>query len=452
MKRSGSKREREREREKKKKKEALALALVEEETEERRQANRIDSTRLFLIVMDSSSYVSKAWKTHVFIVLQTAVPLALQVAGLLPEEKEGARTKDLAEGLCFRDGRIRLACLVDMVKTNEVTLWTGLLLILTASSAVYAGSWRSVKNSKQKPEDKPVSMTKSDAMRFPIMGSCVLLGLFAAIKLLPKELLTLCLGLYFVLLGTFAIAATTLPFVECWMPKFMSAFKIKLGILDKLPKSVKLFLFDTDEDLDTLEITGSELLIGLASLAFCSWYHVTRHWVSNNVIGLSFCIQGIEMLSLGSVQVGMILLSGLFFYDIFWVFFTPVMVTVAKSFDAPIKLLFLRSLGDSGKPQFSMLGLGDIVIPGIYLALLLRMDQKRGFDKSNYFGFAFFSYCAGLVATLVVMNVFQHAQPALLYLVPACLGSTFLMALRKREVMLIFNWSEDEPSPKEKET
>lgn len=25
-------------------------------------------------------------------------------------------------------------------------------------------------------------------------------------------------------------------------------------------------------------------------------------------------------------------------YDIFWVFFTPVMVSVAKSFDAPIKV------------------------------------------------------------------------------------------------------------------
>lgn len=29
---------------------------------------------------------------------------------------------------------------------------------------------------------------------------------------------------------------------------------------------------------------------------------------------------------------------GLFVYDIFWVFFTPVMVSVAKSFDAPIKV------------------------------------------------------------------------------------------------------------------
>ncbi|PWZ46288.1 Rho GTPase-activating protein 7 [Zea mays] len=41
---------------------------------------------------------------------------------------------------------------------------------------------------------------------------------------------------------------------------------------------------------------------------------------------------------------------------------TPVMVSVAKSFDAPIKLLFPTA--DDARP-FSMLGLGDIVIPGI---------------------------------------------------------------------------------------
>ncbi|KAL4307856.1 hypothetical protein AHAS_Ahas16G0320100 [Arachis hypogaea] len=53
--------------------------------------------------------------------------------------------------------------------------------------------------------------------------------------------------------------------------------------------------------------------------------------------------------------------TGLFVYDIFWVFLAPVMVSVAKSFDAPIKLL--SPTADSTRP-FSMLGLGDIVIPG----------------------------------------------------------------------------------------
>ena len=43
---------------------------------------------------------------------------------------------------------------------------------------------------------------------------------------------------------------------------------------------------------------------------------------------------------MNKVATGCILLGGLFFYDIFWVFGTNVMVTVAKSFDAPIKLVF----------------------------------------------------------------------------------------------------------------
>ena len=72
-------------------------------------------------------------------------------------------------------------------------------------------------------------------------------------------------------------------------------------------------------------------------------------------------MQGIAMIQLGSTQTGVALLVGLFFYDIFWVFFTPVMVTVATKIEGPIKLLF-PSGATPGK--FNMLGLGDIVIPG----------------------------------------------------------------------------------------
>jgi Signal peptide peptidase len=67
------------------------------------------------------------------------------------------------------------------------------------------------------------------------------------------------------------------------------------------------------------------------------------------------------MLNLGSTSTGLVLLWGLFVYDIFWVFFTPVMVTVATKIDGPIKLLF-PTRGVAKK--FNMLGLGDIVIPG----------------------------------------------------------------------------------------
>ena len=55
----------------------------------------------------------------------------------------------------------------------------------------------------------------------------------------------------------------------------------------------------------------------------------------------------------------------------------------AKSFDAPIKLLFPRALEEGSKTAtFSMLGLGDIVIPGIFVALVLRYDALH---SSKYF-------------------------------------------------------------------
>ncbi len=58
---------------------------------------------------------------------------------------------------------------------------------------------------------------------------------------------------------------------------------------------------------------------------------------------------------------------------------------MAKSFDAPIKLLFPRPEDLSGgKAPFSMLGLGDIVVPGIFVALILRYDAKHNF-RSKYF-------------------------------------------------------------------
>lgn len=61
------------------------------------------------------------------------------------------------------------------------------------------------------------------------------------------------------------------------------------------------------------------------------------------------------------------------------VFGTPMMVTVALKLDGPIKLLFPRGTTDdvTCKPQFSLLGLGDLVIPGLMLALLLRLDATN---------------------------------------------------------------------------
>ena len=160
------------------------------------------------------------------------------------------------------------------------------------------------------------------------------------------------------------------------------------------------------------------------------------------MIGISLSIQAISFLNPGSYYTATVLLSLLFFYDIFWVFGTDVMVTVAKNLKAPIKLIFPRP-AISDKPN--MLGLGDIVLPGIYIALLLRYDVKNSYKsiinfnnidtsklpKLNIFTFylSLIWYLISLIACLLIMWVWESPQPALLYIVPGIIipiiGYTF---------------------------
>jgi minor histocompatibility antigen H13 len=299
-------------------------------------------------------------------------------------------------------------------------------IILMALFPIWVGSFRSL--------DQTVVETLSaqDAYMFPVIGSCVLFGLYLLFKFFSKDWVNLLLMSYFLIFGVLAVSATIRPLVRQFLPKSASKnkHKIRIPLFWREPFVVKWTVLDL-----------MSLLVGLGIGA---WYMSTKHWVANNILGISFSIQGVSFISLGSYQIGCILLSGLFVYDIFWVFGTDVMVSVARSFDAPVKLLFPKDIFAS-EMQFSMLGLGDIVIPGIFIALMLRFDAKRAgsitkFGKP-YFSFTFGGYILGMVTTIAVMHVFQAAQPALLYLVPFCIASSLFPALLLGEFkeLLLFN-------------
>jgi minor histocompatibility antigen H13 len=100
-----------------------------------------------------------------------------------------------------------------------------------------------------------------------------------------------------------------------------------------------------------------------------------------------------------------------------------------------------------------MLGLGDVVVPGLFLALLLRFDAARaaaprdaalGDFPAPYFAAGVASYAAGLGTTLAVMYAFDAAQPALLYLVPATLAAALATAALRGELRALVAFSEEE--------
>jgi len=251
------------------------------------------------------------------------------------------------------------------------------------------------------------------------------------------------LSAYFLVFGIFALANTLRPVFVMLFPG---------QVRKKNPKAFSIRPFWNKTEPIEIKFDNVDLIAVAFSTVVGVWYITHKHWIANNVLGLAFAIQGISMLSLGSYKVGCILLSGLFFYDIFWVFGTEVMVTVAKSFDAPVKLLFPKSLF-AVEHQYSMLGLGDIVIPGIFIALLLRFDAKHSKKakrvfKKTYFNSTFLAYVLGLATTIFVMHTFQAAQPALLYLVPFCIGASVITALVNSQMNLLLAYSEEVPEKK----
>ncbi|RMZ71319.1 signal peptide peptidase [Pyrenophora seminiperda CCB06] len=245
-------------------------------------------------------------------------------------------------------------------------------------------------------------------------------------------------------------------------------------------------------------------LVGLATVAYFNL--IDKPWYLTNLLGFGFSYGALQLMSPTSFTTGSLILSALFFYDIYFVFFTPMMVTVAKSLDVPIKLMFPRPAATDDPTaaiSYAMLGLGDVVLPGIMIGLALRFDlylfylrrQKRipavksgeadtiekpkyhslagrwsdhfwthsltgqplwvganvqesepgahfTFPKT-YFKAGLVGYVLGMLATLGVMMVWDHAQPALLYLVPGVLGSLWLTALVRGEIGLMWDYTEE---------
>ena len=89
------------------------------------------------------------------------------------------------------------------------------------------------------------------------------------------------------------------------------------------------------------------------------------------------------------------------------------------------------------------------MIPGIFVALILRMDVARAAapppavpPRARYFGAVMAGYVLGLSTTIAVMNLFNAAQPALLYIVPGVLGAVALRAAAAGELAAVLAWEE----------
>jgi hypothetical protein len=183
---------------------------------------------------------------------------------------------------------------------------------------------------------------------------------------------------------------------------------LKPGEKSFLKKSVKIPLYG--------ELTAASAIGTLTGAILAGSWYFTHNWLLNNILALFLALTFLKTLRLNTLLPGMVLLSLLFFYDIFWVFLSPyftsggksVMVAVATGLDIPIKLVMPHITNAYPTSACSLLGLGDILIPGIFIIFLSRF----GFEVVNtsaYYNSSLLAYALSLIACGASLFIYKAA-------------------------------------------
>ncbi|KAL4805810.1 signal peptide peptidase-domain-containing protein [Aspergillus unguis] len=404
---------------------------------------------------------------------------------------------------------------------------------------------------RQSDDQKMEGLAPSDALVFPLTAGATLGGLYLVIKWAGADLLNKLLGFYFSQIGIFFAIAFVKDALSVSRSFIFPRKYTRGGRTFKPQPSERIFAVEQSTNTEKADVRhsplpgilgsiplpsfvlkilwicraalywraklrvhvhsafsfkcslgGLDILSGLVSLPAVAYFtFVSKPWWLTNFLGFSFCYGTLQLMSPSTFVTGSLILGSLFFYDIYFVYFTPLMVTVAKKLDVPIKLLFPRPPAPSEAPDtvsLAMLGLGDIIIPGMMVGLALRFDlylyykvkgtlkarseggdsefnkpvyqpatggwgerfwapparsnepelqppyrDARSFPKT-YFKASIVGYTLGMVTTLAVMQIFDHPQPALLYLVPGVLLSLWGTALVKGQLHEMWDFSDAE--------
>ncbi|KAL3630589.1 Signal peptide peptidase-like 1 [Castilleja foliolosa] len=321
---------------------------------------------------------------------------------------------------------------------------SSITLLITAVVVSYVSASRALTYGKEMERNRDLSeasitLDKSQALMIPIVSSFSLLLMF---YLFPSvsQLLTA---------FTSVAAASSLYF--CLSP-YILQIKTKLDLPDPYLSRCC-----------TKSVTRIQTLVLILCVGLVVSWLVTGHWVLNNLLGISLCVAFVSHVRLPNIKICAMLLACLFVYDVFWVFYSErffganVMVSVAtqqasnpvhtvanslslpglemitKKLELPVKIVFPRNMLGGAVPgnnvsDYMMLGLGDMAIPSMLLALVLSFDHRKIQDSSTasdfqslkglkYFPYALFGYAVGLVSALAAGILTRSPQPALLYLV-----------------------------------
>ena len=203
----------------------------------------------------------------------------------------------------------------------------------------------------------------------------------------------------------------------------------------------------------------------LGGILVCIWLMFQSEewaWVLQDIMGVAFLVNVMRLVHLPNLKIATLLLTCAMSYDIFWVYIQPhlfgkesVMVNVARGGDQheslPMLFMFPRIGGSQG--EYSMLGYGDVILPGLLIVHNALFENRFYSSSSNsssptgrkvvkkmrykYFVCSIFAYSVGMILTFIALYLKvggQGGQPALTYLVPTTVLTTVFVAWMNGEL------------------
>nr|XP_024650112.1 signal peptide peptidase-like 2B [Macaca nemestrina] len=354
-----------------------------------------------------------------------------------------------------------------------------IIFIMAVGTVAIGGYWagsRDVKKRymKHKRDDGPEKQEDEAVDVTPVM-TCVFVVMCCSMLVLLYYFYDL---LVYVVIGIFCLASATglysclapcvrrLPFGKCRIPNN------SLPYFHKRPQA-------------------RMLLLALFCVAVSVVWGVFRNedqwaWVLQDALGIAFCLYMLKTIRLPTFKVsagrvrlrgsvggggpspqpgpcGAVVLAGLCSCSLPWLWAPrPVVkggassreealgllrvledIVLFPSLQLPMVLkvprLNLSPLALCDRP-FSLLGFGDILVPGLLVAYCHRFDIQVQSSRV-YFVACTIAYGVGLLVTFVALALMQRGQPALLYLVPCTLVTSCAVALWRRELAVFWTGS-----------
>ncbi len=164
----------------------------------------------------------------------------------------------------------------------------------------------------------------------------------------------------------------------------------------------------------------------VASAVVIGWV-LAPNWLTKDLCAIAFALYALPVLSVLRAKPAIAISLGVMAYDALAVFGHHTMQKVAAlAADLPV-LITIPAEPSLASRTGLMLGLGDIILPGIIVMLAMREAKARGVP-SLATG-ALVGYAAGLIAAFLVVR-FHGMQPATIYLVPGAFAGLFIAARR----------------------